>query len=89
MNLDKKFIRFKLDTKWSADITDDTRTFNAYIIRNDGLELFNTPSFSNEIVFPHLGENSHFLGVQNEGLELSYSMLVKEVTMKGYRDFLA
>ena len=84
----KKFTRFKLNNEWSANLDDSERKFNAFIVHDGVLELFNTPSFSNEIVFPHLGENSHFLGVQNEGLELSYNMLVKEVTMKGYIDFL-
>ena len=85
--MDKKFTRFKLNDTWSAG--PENKNFSAFIVHDGVLELFNTPSFSNEIVFPHLGENSHFLGVQNEGLELSYNMLVKEVTMKGYRDFLA
>ena len=85
--MDKKFTRFKLNDTWSAG--PKNKDFDAFIVHDGVLELFNTPSFSNEIVFPHLGENSHFLGVQNEGLELSYSMLVKEVTMEGYRSFLA
>ena len=86
--MDKRFTRFKLNEDWSADLDDSTRNFNAFIVHDGVLEFFNTPGFSNEIVFPKLGDHSAFLGVEHEGLELEYQLLVKEVTMDGYREFL-
>lgn len=89
--MDKRFTRFKLDNVWSANIddpNDPNREFNAFIVHDGVLEFFNTPGFSNEIVFPKLGDHSVFLGVEHEGLELEYKLLVKEVTMDGYRKFL-
>lgn len=87
--MDKRFTRFKLNEDWSADLdSTEKRDFNAFIVHDGVLEFFNTPGFSNEIVFPKLGDHSVFLGVEHEGLELEYKLLVKEVTMDGYRKFL-
>ena len=88
--MDKRFTRFKLNEEWSADLDPKKpkRDFNAFIVHDGVLEFFNTPGFSNEIVFPKLGDHSVFLGVEHEGLELEYQLLVKEVTMDGYRKFL-
>ena len=88
--MNERFTRFKLDNYWSADLSPENqnRDFNAFIVHDGVLEFFNTPGFSNEIVFPKLGDHSVFLGVEHEGLELEYKLLVKEVTTDGYRRFL-
>lgn len=79
--MDTKFLDFKWGDKKLSD-------FNGEIIREGDLEFFNTPEFSNEIVYPKLGDSSIFLGTQKEGLVLEFTVLLESITLVKYNEFL-
>jgi hypothetical protein len=68
---------------------ESSQNYNA-IIKNEGsdLKFFNTPSFSDEIVYPKFGNISYLLGTNKENREISLDLILIERTIKQYREFL-
>lgn len=63
--------------------------YNGFII-NEGQDLkFFNPTFNHEFASPQFTKKSYFLGTTIEKREFNFSIILKEITLQKYREFLA
>lgn len=63
--------------------------FNGFII-NEGTDLtfFNPSNFSHEFMTPQFGNQNYFMGTTQENREFTFSILLKDVSLATYKNFL-